>query len=285
MNVYEIITCRILESLTKGVVPWRCPWSVDAPRNLVSGRDYRGVNVLLLQSAGYSSPHWLTFNQARDLGGCVKRGEKGCPVIFWKVRERESATNTAEKGFILRYFTVFNIAQTDGIAIPEATERTALDPIAECDRIIATYPNAPSIAHGGGRAFYSPASDAIQVPTREHFHSSAEYYSTLFHELTHSTGASHRLNRKGVVDPIRFASHDYAFEELVAECGAAFLAAQAGISSATIGNSAAYIASWTKKLRGEPRWIVDAAGQASRAADFVLGRAAKPRNERSDAAA
>jgi hypothetical protein len=132
MNVYEIITSRILESLTSGVVPWRCPWSTEVPRNLVSGRDYRGVNVLLLQSAGYSSPHWVTFNQARALKGCVKRGERGCPVIFWKVTEKESAAKSTEKGFILRYYTVFNVAaQTEGIPTPKSAPRTAFDPIDE----------------------------------------------------------------------------------------------------------------------------------------------------------
>lgn len=282
MNVYEIVTDRILACLKNGVIPWRCPWSVDVPRNLASNRDYRGVNVLLLQSAGYSSPCWLTFRQARELGGTVKRGEKGCPVIFWKVTEKDTERSTTEKGFILRYYTVFNLAQTEGIEVPNAAPRLTLDPIVACERIVTDYRNPPAIEHGGGRACYSPALDRIWVPAREHFHSAADYYSTLFHEISHSTGAGHRLNRKGVVDPIRFASHDYAFEELVAECGAAFLASHAGISAATIENSASYIRSWAKKLQSEPRWIVEAAAQASKAADLVLG---KGRDEQSDAAA
>jgi antirestriction protein ArdC len=113
------------------------------------------------------------------------------------------------------------------------------------------------------------------MPAREAFNSVPEYYSTLFHELTHSTGAAHRLARKGVVDPIRFSSHDYSFEELVAECGAAFLCANAGIDNRTLDNSAAYIASWGRKLRSEPRWIVEAAGQAAKAADLILGKQAR----------
>jgi antirestriction protein ArdC len=278
MNVYEIITSRILDSLKSGVVPWRCPWSVETPRNLVSGREYRGVNVLLLQSAAFSSPHWLTFKQAKDVGGSVKRGERGCPVVFWKIydkADRASADGERDRRFLLRYYTVFNIAQTEGIEAPALRARSAFDPIGACEAIVAGYPDPPTIVHGGGRACYSPALDRVQMPGRESFGAPAEYYSTLFHELTHSTGAASRLERKGVTDPIRFASHDYAFEELVAECGSAFLAAQAGISVATLDNSAAYVASWAKKVKSEPRWIVEAAAQAAKAADWILGRGAQ----------
>jgi antirestriction protein ArdC len=275
MNVYEIVTSRIIEALNRGVVPWRCPWTVEAPRNLVSGREYRGVNVLLLQSAAYSSPYWLTFKQARDLRGSVKRGEHGCPVIFWKVSDEETSSGKVEKSFLLRYFTVFNVAQTEGIEAPATSSRKPFDPIVACEQVVTSYPSPPGLEHGGGRACYSPSLDRVQIPAREQFNSGAEYYSTLFHELTHSTGAATRLSRKGVIDPIRFASHDYAFEELVAECGSAFLAAHAGISTDVLPNSAAYIASWAKKLRSEPRWIVEAAAQASKAADLVLGRLAQ----------
>jgi antirestriction protein ArdC len=117
-----------------------------------------------------------------------------------------------------------------------------------------------------------PSQDRIQIPGRKLFSCAPEYYSTLFHELIHSTGHASRLARKGVVDPSRFDSHDYSFEELVAECGAAFLCAQGGISPATIDNAAAYLGSWMKKLRSEPRWIVEAAGQAAKAADLVMGK-------------
>jgi len=278
MNVYEIITSRILESIQSGVVPWRCPWTAETPRNVVSKREYRGVNVLLLQSTAFSSPNWLTFNQARDLGGGVKRGERGCPVIFWKIYDKTNASAAEgenDRRFVLRYYTVFNIAQTEGIEIPASPPRESFDPIVACEQVAASYPDPPTIEHGGGRACYSPLLDRVQMPARESFKAPAEYYSTLFHELTHSTGAATRLDRKGVVDPIRFASHGYAFEELVAECGAAFLAAHAGISTCTIENSAAYIASWAKKLKSEPRWIVEAAAQAAKAADWILGKGAQ----------
>lgn len=272
MNVYEIVTARILESLARGVAPWRKPWGAERPRNLVSGREYRGINVLLLQTNAFESSWWLTFKQAKDLGGSVKRGERGSPVVFWKVTENEKSDGTTSKGFVLRYFTVFNVEQTEGIEAPEATTYNLMDPIEECERIVSGYPNAPRIDHGGGAAFYMPSQDRIQIPGRKIFSSTPEYYSTLFHELIHSTGAAHRLARKGVVDGARFASHEYSFEELIAECGAAFLCAEGGISPSTIENSAAYLGSWIKKLRSEPRWIVEAASHASKAADLVLGR-------------
>jgi len=284
MNVYEIVTARILESLAMGVVPWRKPWSTDTPRNLVSGREYRGVNVLLLQANAFESPWWLTFKQAKDLRGTVKRGEKGTPIVFWKVTEEEQSNGSVSKGFVLRYFTVFNIAQTEGIEVPKAAERTSFNPIETCEEVIASYFIPPMIVHGGCHACYVPSKDEVRMPPRESFASREEYYSTLFHELAHSTGAAHRLARKGVVDATRFATHDYSFEELVAECGSAFLAAHAGIAPATLANSAAYIASWARKLKSEPRWIVEAASQAAKAADLILGRVPLAAAETNEAA-
>jgi antirestriction protein ArdC len=286
MNVYEIITDRIVDSLSKGVIPWRKPWVTQSPKNLISGKDYRGVNVLLLGSAPYESPWWLTFNQSRDLGGTVKKGERGTPVIFWKVYGKETEGGDSEdRRFVLRYYTLFNIAQTQGVQAPPAAPRPAFNPIEECERIVSGFEGRPTIEHGGSQAFYAPSLDRIQVPARETFSSAPEYYSTLFHELTHSTGSANRLARKAVMDPNSFASHEYSFEELIAECGAAFLCAHGGISTATLDNSAAYIASWAKKLRSEPKWIVNASAQAAKAADLVLGKVARTNVETSAEAA
>ncbi len=285
MNVYAVITDRILEALAKGVVPWRKPWRTEAPKNLVSGREYRGVNVLLLQSQPFESPHWLTFLQAHELGGHVKRGERGTPIVFWKVKEEEDSNGKVSKNFLLRYFTVFNVAQCEGIDAPPAVERPAFNPIEACEKVVSSYKDPPSILTMGQQAAYLPALDRIWIPKPEQFTSPEEYYSTLFHELAHSTGAAHRLARKGVVDPSRFASHTYSFEELVAECCSAFLATHAGIAPATLENSTAYIASWAGKLRSEPRWIVEAAGHASKAADLILGRLPQKSAEPADEAA
>lgn len=271
-DVYQTITMRILEALDKGVVPWRKPWAIHAPRNMASGHVYRGVNQLLLSCSAFDSPFWLTLKQANDLGGRIKRGERGTPIVFWKVIERPNPKDEDDdRFFLLKRFTVFNSEQTEGITIPTLKART-FDPIAECEAVVASCKDAPTVAHGGNRACYIPSEDRVQLPSRESFVSPEEYYSTLFHELVHSTGAEHRLARKGVVDPTSFASHTYSFEELVAECGAAFLCAHAGIASQVIDNSAAYIAHWSRALKSEPRWMVDAASKAARAADLVLGK-------------
>lgn len=282
MNVYQIVTERILEALAKGVVPWRKPWRTETPKNLISGRDYRGVNIFLLSAQPFESPYWLTFKQAKELGGTVKRGERGTPIVFWKVTEDEDSNGKVSKGFLLRYFTVFNVAQTEGIEAPQSVERPAFNPIEACEKVVASYKDPPSILQMGQQAAYLPSLDRIWIPKPEQFTSPEEYYSTLFHELAHSTGASHRLARKGVADPSRFASHTYSFEELVAECTSAFLATHAGIAPATLGNSAAYIASWASKLKSEPRWIVDASAQAAKAADLILGKVAAKSEERAD---
>lgn len=268
-NVYEIVTERILQSLDKGVVPWRQPWTSSLPKNLISKKTYRGVNIFLLGSQGFSSPYWLSYKQATSLGGQVRKGEKGTPVIFWKKLVRKEDGKEKEF-FILRYFTVFNVTQCDNVEYPQEAVHES-NPIEMCEDIVNRYGDrGPYVRHGGGRACYVPSLDEIQMPERNRFRTTEEYYSTRFHEMTHSTGAERRLNRKGITDPIRFASHDYSFEELVAECGAAFLCAHGGIVNTTLENSVAYIRHWSEKLRSEPRWIVEAASAAAKSTDFIL---------------
>lgn len=294
MNVYQIVTERILDCMARGVVPWRKGWHTSTPRNVVSGREYRGVNVLLLQASSHESEWWLTFKQARELGGSVKRGEHGCPVVYFKAYPSGSAerndddageTEGDRRRFVLRYFTVFSVEQCEGIAVPSCPARAPFDPVEACERIVSGYANPPSIEHGGDVACYVPSQDRVQLPQRQAFDSPASYYATAFHELIHSTGAAHRLARKGVVDGARFASHAYSAEELVAEVGAAFLCADGGISPKTIDSSAAYIAHWSQALRRDPRWIVEASGHAARAADLVLGRVSQANPKTSQQAA
>ncbi len=284
-EIYQSVTARILDCLDKGVVPWKKPWAVQAPRNLSSGHVYRGINPILLSCNAFSSPYWMTYKQAKALGGHVKSGERGTPIVFWKVVERENAKDEEDdRYFLLQRFYVFNTEQTEGIYVPKVEART-FDPIAECEAVVASYKDPPSIVHVGSQACYMPALDRIWMPKAEQFTKPAEYYSTLFHELAHSTGAENRLARKGVTDRNAFASHTYSFEELVAECASAFLAAQAGISSQVIDNSAAYIQSWASKLRSEPKWMVNAASQAAKAADLILGKLGTKGAECTDQAA
>lgn len=275
MNVYEIVTARIIESLERGVAPWRKPWLSKVPRNPFSKRDYKGINVILLQAQPFESEHWMTFKQAQSAGGMVKKGERGTPVIFYSVVEKQQ-DGKIKKNFILRYYTVFNIEQTEGISLDLPARVSApIDPIAECEKLAASYFNAPAIVHGGNVASYNPSGDTINMPNMNRFFSSPEYYSTLFHEMAHSTGHANRLARKGVVDVGRFQSHGYAFEELVAEIASAFMCARAGIAPTTLDNSAAYIATWAKVLKSEPKWIVDASSQAMKAVDHIVGKADK----------
>lgn len=283
MSVYEIVTERIIAKLEAGVVPWRRPWGTTEyrpPRN-VRGSEYRGINVFLLACQAYRSEFWLTFNQARELGGSVRKGERSTVVVFWKWNEKE--TPDSESGElravslpILRYYNVFNVEQIEGLPEKFYGEPTSVqrefEPLEACARVVAGYSEAPEIRHVGNRAFYAPSSDTVTVPTREAFPSSDTYYATLFHELGHSTGHATRLGREGITDQILFGSHVYSREELVAEMTSAFLCATAGIDSeALLENSVAYLASWIRVLKGSPKLAIVAAAQAQRAADWIRG--------------
>jgi antirestriction protein ArdC len=280
ISVYEIVTQQIMERLEKGEVPWKRPWSGSAgiPINLKSKKPYRGVNVWLLGCMGYSSPYWASFKQINDMGGHVKKGEKKTLVVFWKPPagkvnriDDEDEEETPKSSYrILRYYKVLNVEQTEGLEdkIPQV-EKIEFNPIEKCEEIMEGMPQRPEIKYGGGRAFYRPDDDFVQLPLKEHFHSPEEFYSTAFHELVHSTGHNSRLSRdmKNF-----FGSHDYSKEELVAEMGASFLCGTAGIENTTIDNSAAYIQSWLKKLSNDKKMVVFAASAAQRAAEFILGK-------------
>lgn len=272
------VTASILSALDAGTVPWRRPWAcIDGQRNLQSGRPYRGVNQLLTQIAadvrGYSSPHWTTFRAAKKAGGAVRKGERGTLVTFWKRLRVKDAD--AEDGHriipMLRHYTVFNLDQVDGIDAPAEAEREAIEPLAAAEAIVAGMPAPPSVGHGQDRAFYDPRTDHVQLPRLEAFHSAEGYHHTGFHELVHSTGHGSRLARPEVATArIQFGSADYSREELVAELGAAMLCGHAGIDP-SIEQSASYINGWRKALSDDPKLILQAAGKAQKAADYVLG--------------
>lgn len=292
MGVPEIVTEKIIQRLEQGVVPWHMPWrrvGVDmTPANLVSKKAYKGVNVLLLGCQGYSSRWWLSYKQAQKLGGQVRKGEKSTPIIFWKVTDSKTKVRkdgSPDKAFILRYYNGFNALQCDGLKLPEEPKvenAPTFDPIEKCEQIVRAYKTIPAIDHGGDRACYSPTFDRVSMPHKEAFDTREAYYATLFHELVHSTGHEMRLKRDGIMNPIRFGSHDYSFEELVAECGSAFLCSHAGIIDHTLDNSAAYIASWIKKLQSEPKWVVEASGKATKAMELIMGDLLKEEEESAD---
>ena len=278
MKIEEIITARIIDKLEQGTIPWHKPWTGgEAPKNLITKKEYRGVNVFILNAMGYSSPYWVSFKQAHELGGTVKKGEKGTPVIFWKWMNKtdEEGNLSADHFPFLRYYNVFNIGQLEGIdesKIPALTVKyNDLEKISQCEAVVTAMPKRPEITYNDQRAYYIPSKDSVNMPKMETFDGSEEYYSTLFHELTHSTGHESRLNRKGIISGIAaFGTQDYSKEELVAEMGAAFLCGHCQIDNKTIDNSAAYIKSWLKKLKDDPKMVILAAAQAQKATDFIL---------------
>jgi antirestriction protein ArdC len=279
-SVYEIITARIVQQLEAGVAPWHKPWKTRGraalPRNVISRHEYRGINLWILLSSGFSSPYWLTFKQARDLGGYIRKGEAGLPVVYWKfgTREVQDGDEIIEKPSVLcRYYTVFNFEQCEGVPPPaeDVISNPEISPIDACDQVVNGWTGRPNIQHAGDRASYSKSLDCIRISRIEEFDSAEEYYSTLFHELTHSTGHRARLNRSTLMESELFGDENYSREELVAEMGAAFLCGFAGIENLTINNSSAYLQSWLDVLKADSRMVLIAASQGQKAVDLILG--------------
>jgi antirestriction protein ArdC len=286
-NVYEIVTEQVIKQLESGVAPWRKPWRTESPVNLISGKAYRGLNVFMLATQGYESRYWLTFNQANKLGGHVKKGEKSTLVVFWHVGEEKTirktdGTDRKSKPFLLRYYNVFNLCQTDGIAerlgLGNASPR--VPSIEQCEAIVTGMPNRPAFEQSD-RAWYRPSNDTVGMPARGLFNSAEEYYSTLFHELTHSTGHASRVGREGIENLNSFGSESYSKEELVAEMGAAMLCGVTGIEQATIQNSASYLKAWIERLRSDSKLLISAASQAQKACDYIRNADGKSESEES----
>jgi antirestriction protein ArdC len=279
-KVNDVINQRIMELLESGTVPWRKTWNAGSnyPKN-ISGREYRGINVFMLACREYSSPYWLTFKQTADKGGHIIKGSKSTPVVFWKWIDRKGGDGAdAESGSngrvpLLRYYSVFNLEQTEGIKEPEPAETSndhQLLPLPE--QVTMGMPLRPEVRFGGNKAYYSPALDYVQLPHLSSFETPEEYYCCLYHELSHATGHASRVGRKGILEPSYFGSHEYSKEELVAEMSAAFLCGHTGIENVTIENSAAYIAGWLKALKNDKSLLIHAAAQAQKAADYILNK-------------
>ena len=285
---YARITARILTDLEQGVRPWTKPWSADqlggrVTRPLrVTGEAYSGINVLLLWmeavASGYASPTWMTYRQSQQLGGQVRKGETGTPVVYYgqttKTRRDESTGEEAERDVrFLKTYTVFNLAQIDGLperfatAVPVSPPLQAPERIAAADAFFAA--TGAEVRHGGGQAYYTAAEDRIQMPPFAAFHDAESYYSTLGHEATHWTKHPARLDRD--FGRKRFGDEGYSREELVAELGSAFLAADLGLYLEPREDHAAYIAGWIKVLQNDKRAIVSAAAHAERAVKYLHG--------------
>ncbi len=280
-TIYQMVTDRIMAELEKGLVPWHRPWqTAGLPKNLVSKKEYRGINVFLLACTEFGSPYWLSFKQVKQLGGQIKKGSKSTVVVFWKWLEIDDKDNPDKPKQIpfLRYYRVFNLEQTTGIdpkRIPATPEQQPNNhsPIEQAEAIIAGMPNRPTMTNQDkNRAFYRPTTDTVNIPPLERFESPEQYYSTTFHELTHSTGHEKRIGRRKSTEPRHFGDSAYSNEELCAEFGAAFLCGHSGIEQNTVKASAAYIANWLKALRNNKKLAVHAAAQAQKATDYILGR-------------
>jgi antirestriction protein ArdC len=284
MDVYEIVNAKIRESLEKGTVPWQTPWKqgeLGLPRNFMTTKPYRGINTFMLamtqQLGGYTSPFWITYKQAKELGGNVRQGEKSPSlVVFYKLMEKETVDengeNDTDRWAMLRYTPVFNTDQCEGLKVPSLIDETFThDPIPAAEEIVANMPNRPALhIQRSNRAFYSPHSDSVTVPEMSQYPTCEQYYSTLFHELGHSTGHKSRLGREFGVS---FADHTYSKEELVAEFTASYLCGIAGIEQRTVDNNASYIDHWLTILKDKTakKWLVWAAANAQKAADYIRG--------------
>jgi antirestriction protein ArdC len=274
-DMYAIINNMILEKLQKGKMPWRQTWNDYGPaRNYASKKPYRGINSLILNNTEHEYPLFLTFLQVKELGGCIKKGSKSIEVIYWKTLQFENEDEIKRIPF-LRYYNVFNIDCVEGIKLKLPTKYVN-DPIECCENIINDMPCKPIIEHGGDQPYYNWKEDKVKVPHRENFILSDEYYATLFHELSHSTGHESRLNRDTCMKPAIYGSRDYCKEELVAEIATCFLCGEAGIANKVIDNSAAYIQFWNERLthmlREDNKAFVRASAMAQKATDFILNR-------------
>lgn len=280
-GAYEAVAARVCEHLERGAAPWKRPWhDARLPANAVSGRAYRGANAFLLGLGMFRDHRWLTFRQALELGGHVRKGERSMVAILWKkvrvagTREGDGEPAEADIPF-LRFYHVFNVEQCDGLRLPALPVPDARSPAVRLERaeeIVRGMASPPAIVQGGSTASYSPSEDLVRVPRVGQFRSTDAFYATLFHELGHATGHPSRLNRPGVAGTVRFGSESYGREELVAELASAFCCAHAGLDG-SMEEQAAYCAGWLRAIRGDPKAFVTAAGQAQKAADRILGLA------------
>lgn len=278
-KIYKDVTDQVIKGLKVGLIPWKKAWTEETlPKNFKSGRTYIGVNLWVLLAAPFDSNLWLTFNQVKELGGSIKKGEKGTKICYWNVarKEVENGENgelTEKKIFYLKTYTVFNSEQIQGIEFPSIHNTTGGVTFESAEQLISKYEGGPSVSHSNRAdgAYYVPAEDKIMLPQKASFKNTSGYYSTLFHELAHSTGHAKRLNREGVTNYDRFGSEQYSMEELIAEMSACFMLSMCGLSENITTNNQAYINGWIEKLQSDPKVLFQASKEAQKACEFILG--------------
>lgn len=281
INVYEMVTNRIIEQLESGVIPWEKPWTGvrDGAFNRISKKSYSLLNQMLLGKNG----EWATFKQWTELGGHIRKGEKSSIVVFWKIlpveEMQEDGSKVVKQIPLLKYINVFHISQVDGVEPLPKEELHDIKPIEKAESILIDYWTRENIKVEhikGNKAFYSPMSDMIQLPLFEQFKDANEYYSTAFHESVHSTMKESRCNRaeERKNKLVAFGSEEYSKEELVAEIGSANLMNIIGIETKkSFRNSTAYIQSWLRVLRNDNKFIVSASSKAEKAVEYILNEA------------
>jgi len=270
-DIYQEVTDRILRDMESGTAPWEKSWNgqqritLSVPRNGATNKPYRGINIMLLWGM-YPDARFVTFKQAKDLGGNVKKGEHGHMIVFFtKLDIKDKKTGEDKKIPFLKYYTVFNVSQCEGLNLSEVTEEAPLLP-EDTQELVATL--KVKLSHGGDKACYYPSLDTMNMPYCQDFKATDAYRATLYHEITHWTGHPTRLDRN-----LRnsFGSSEYAREELVAELGGAFLCAEYGIPYQT--QHASYLANWLQVLKEDKKAIMQAASAAQKAVDFIRGQA------------
>ncbi len=280
-DTYQRITDAVIEQLEAGTKPWIRPWRGNSRGSLVprrvTGEAYRGINVLMLwlasELAGYEENTWLTYRQAQELGGQVRKGEKGALVVKYGTFAPKEREDDDDRGIpYLKGYTVFNVEQIENLPQEfyrpaEALSTTQVPHLEAVETFVRN--TGAVITYGGTTACFRPTPDDILLPDRVRFVDEVHLYSTLLHEMSHWSGAKHRLDRdlSG-----RFGSESYAVEELVAELSASFLCADLGVAHDPRGNTASYLESWLKVLKNDKRAIVSAAAKAQAAADYLHGQ-------------
>ena len=275
-SVYEMITERIIEQLENGVIPWQKPWTGthSGVYNRISNKPYSLLNQMILKHGG----EYATFKQWSDLGGKIRKGEKSEVVTFWKIQPIEEENEDGEKVIrqipILKYFNVFHISQVDGVEPKEKLEINEHEPIEQAEKIKTDYMNREHLKifeKVTNDAFYLPIQDYIQVPCKEQYQDIEEFYSTLFHEMIHSTGHKSRLNRPDMQGIVRHGSEQYSKEELTAELGSAMIINILGIETEkSFKNSSGYIQDWLQVLKNDNKFIVSASSRAEKAVKYIL---------------
>lgn len=289
-DLYQKVTNRIIELLEAGEIPWRKTWNTyGLAKNYASNHVYTGINCLLMNNTKHSIPYFLTFKQAKAMGGNIRKGAKSEQVIFFKMLFKDAKNKTISKEVFskkskqgeetkvlkfLKYYNVFGVNDVEGIELELPTlEQHEHEKIEECERIVQGMQQPPKFTNSDpNQAFYTPKTDSLNMPNMNQFASAEDFYAVVFHEMIHSTGHAKRLARKGITDLDRFGSAQYSAEELIAEIGASFLCAKAGIANNDIiENSAAYIQGWLGKLRADNKFIFKSAAESQKAVNYILG--------------